>query len=135
MRKQIFVCDIGLASILDAFGIPKRECDPLTREIRTKDGKETETAKWWYDISDPVAEEKCRDVMEAYRLARDWKEFKFDPEHPLYWMKGVLENRNANLHILKNGATPMRIIEHGDKTIIIGPRISQENKDKLKSMI
>ena len=51
MRKQIFVCDIGLASILDAFGIPKRECDPLTREIRTKDGKETETAKWWYDIS------------------------------------------------------------------------------------
>ena len=135
MRKEIFVCDIALASILDAYGIPKRQYDPVTREIRVRDGREVETGKWWYDIADPDIEAKCRDLMDAYNKARNWEQFTLDAEHPLYWMKGVLENRNANLHLLKNGAVPMRVIEHGEKTIIFGPRVSHENKEKLKSLL
>ena len=52
MKKQIFVTDIGLASILDAYGIPKRQPDCITREVRERDGKNVETGKWWYDVTD-----------------------------------------------------------------------------------
>jgi hypothetical protein len=135
MRKEIFVCDIGLASILDAYGIPKRNPDPVTKEIRTRNGVDSEMGKWWYDIADPNHEEKAKELMHAYSKAKDWEEFTLDKEHPLYWMKGVLENRIANLHLFHHGATPMRVIESGDKTIIIGPRISKEHKEKLKSLL
>lgn len=133
--RAIFVLDISLASILDAFGIPKRMPDPVTRELRMRDGKEVESGKWWYDISNEDDRVKCEWIMDAYAKAKDWETFALDVEHPLYWMKGALENRIANLHLFHNGATPMKVIESGDKTIYIGPRLSQANKDTLKKML
>lgn len=135
MKKQIFVTDIGLASILDAYGIPKRQPDPITREVRERDGVNSETGKWWYDVTDGEHEAKARELIEAYSKARNWEEFTLDIEHPIYWMKGVLENRIANLHLYHNGATPMQVIESGDKTILIGPRLSQKHKDLLKASL
>jgi len=135
MRKQIFVTDIGLASILDAYGIPKRQPDPITREVRERDGKPTETGKWWYDVTNDNHESKARELIEAYSEARHWEKYTLDIEHPLYWMKGVLENRIANLHLYHNGATPMQVIESGEKTILIGPRLSQRHKDLLKAAL
>jgi hypothetical protein len=135
MKKQIFVTDIGLASILDAYGIPKRQPDCITREVRERDGKNVETGKWWYDVTDGEHETLARDLINAYSKARYWEEFTLDIEHPIYWMKGVLENRTANLHLYHNGATPMQVIESGDKTILIGPRLSQQHKDLLKKAL
>ena len=135
MKKQIFVTDIGLASILDAYGIPKRQPDPITREVRMRDGVETETGKWWFDVTSDDHETKARDLIDAYSKARHWEEYTLDIEHPIYSMKGVLENRIANLHLYHNGATPMQVIESGEKTILIGPRLSQRHKDLLKAAL
>ena len=133
--RSIFVCDISLASILDAFGVPKRQPDPITREVRLRDGRETESAKYWYDTTNDAANEKAQWVIDAYHKARNWEEYSLDIEHPLYWMKGVLENRTANLHLFHHGATPMRVIEEGDRTVYIGPRLHQSHKDTLKKML
>lgn len=133
--RTIFVLDISLASILDAFGVPKRQPDPVTKEIRMRDGQQVESGKWWFDVSEDENAEKARWIMEAYGAARDWDNYQLDPEHPLYWMKGALENRTANLHLFHHGATPMKIIEHGDRTVIIGPRLSQKDRETLKKML
>ena len=50
-------------------------------------------------------------------------------------MKGVLENRTANLHLFHHGATPMKVIEKGDRTVYIGPRISRKDRETLKKML
>ena len=133
--RQIFVTDIALASILDAYGIPKRQPDPITREIRTYQGRETESGKWWYDVTDDDHDKKARSLIDAYGKAKDWTEYVLDREHPLYWMKGVLENRTANLHLFHHGATPMKVIENGDQTIYIGPRLSKKDRETLKKAL
>lgn len=133
--RSIFVTDISLASILDAFGVPKRQPDPVTREIRERDGKTVESGKWWFDVSTDEDSDKAKWITDAYSKARNWEEYTLDAEHPLYWMKGVLENRIANLHLFHNGATPMKVIEKGDRTVYIGPRLSQADRDLLKSKL
>ena len=133
--RTIYITDIALASILDAYGIPKRQPDPVTREIRWRGGRNVETGRWWYDVSDDVQADKAKELTDAYYAAKDWESYTLDKEHPLYWMKGVLENRTANLHLYNHGATPMKVIEEGDRTIYIGPRLSEENKNILKKAL
>jgi|Laugrespbdmm15sd_2_1035082.scaffolds.fasta_scaffold106294_1 hypothetical protein len=133
--RSIFVTDIALASILDSFGVPKRQTDPITREIRERDGRTVESGKWWFDVSTDDANEKAKWIIEAYSKARNWEEYTLDLEHPLFWMKGVLENRVANLHLYHHGATPMKVIEKGDRTVYIGPRLSQADRDLLKAKL
>lgn len=133
--RTIYVVDISLASILDACGIPKRECDPITREVHTRDGKDIESGKWWFDVTDDDHNNKAHEIMGAYSKAKDWEEYSLDPEHPIYWMKGVLENRTANLHLFHHGATPMKVIEKGDRTVYIGPRVSRKDRETLKKLL
>jgi hypothetical protein len=133
--RTIYVTDISLASILDSLGIPKRPFDPVTREITTRDGKDVESGKWWFDVTDDETNNKAHMIMGAYSKAKDWETYTLDPEHPIYWMKGALENRTANLHMFHHGATPMRVIEKGDRTVYIGPRISRKDRDTLKKML
>ena len=133
--RSIYVVDITLASILDAYGIPKRDPDPVTREIREYNGKDVTSGKWWFDVTADEVNDKARELIYAYSKARDWEEYTLDPEHPLYWMKGFAENRAANLHMFHHGATQMRVIEKGDRTVYIGPRISRKDKETLKKML
>jgi len=133
--RELYITDIALASILDAYGIPKRQPDPVTREIRRRGGKDVETALWWFNVGKDEHAEKAKELTDAYHAAKDWETYSLDIEHPLYWMKGVLENRNANLHLYHNGASAMRVIEEGDRTIYIGARLSEENKNILKKAL
>jgi hypothetical protein len=133
--RTIYVVDITLASILDAYGIPKRQFDPVTREVREYNGKDVSSGKWWYDVTDDEINNKAHILMGAYSKARDWDDYQLDIEHPLYWMKGFAENRAANLHLFHHGATEMRVIEKGDRTVYIGPRISKKDKETLKKML
>ena len=133
--RHYYVNDISLASILDAFGIPKRQPDPVTKEIRLRDGKDVVSGKWWYDLSNQEDADKCKELCDAYYAARNWESFMLDKEHPLYWMKGALENRTANLHLFHHGAAGMRVIESGDMTIYMGERISEKDKQTLKAQL
>jgi hypothetical protein len=50
-------------------------------------------------------------------------------------MKGALENREALLHWMRAKVVPMRIIQHGDKTVLLSERASEKTKAKIKNLI
>ena len=135
--KSIFVTDIKLAAILIAFGTPRRECDPTTCEIRRDErtGADKRQYKFWFDVTEDNHTEIAKNAIKDFSDARDWETLNRDVEDPLYWMKGVLENRDSLIHEMHNDVQDMRMIEIGDKTIVIGHRASQGLKDKIKSLL
>jgi len=134
--KSIYVTEIKLAAILIAFGVPRRDSDPTTCEIR-KDSRGNDCKKYmfWFDVGNGVHSEIAEKTIADFSAAKDWETLNRDIEDPLYWMKGVLENRDSIVHEMHNNVEAMRVIEVGDKTIVIGHRASQGLKDKMKSLL
>ena len=133
--KHFFVKDISLASILLTNGVPPRYFDPVTEEKSIRDGSEVFSRKFWLDISDPDHEAICKETVSAYSEARQWERYELDKNHPVYWMKAVLENRCTWLDWTHNGVTAMTVIEDGNRTIIVGPKLSDKKKQTLKKML
>lgn len=134
--KSIYVTDIKIASILIAFGVPRRATDPTTCEIRKgTDGRDRKQYSFWFDASEDEHSEIAEKTITDFAAAKDWETINRDIEDPLYWMKGVMENRDSLIHEMHNDVEAMRIIEVGEKTIVIGHRASQGLKDKMKSLL
>lgn len=132
---DIFVTDIKLASILAALGIPRRASDPVTCEIEDRHGVRHEQFKFWFGLDEDGMKEKAKEAIEAYSKARDWEEFTLDKEHPIYWMKGVLENRECYLGEIRKNVAPIKIIHIGEKTVLIGERASRKLREQIKKLI
>ena len=134
--KSIFVKDIKIASILIAFGVPRRDVDPTTCEIRRgSDGKDRKQYSFWFDVRQDDHSEIAERTIKDYSDANEWETLNRDKEDPLYWMKGVMENRDSLIHEMYNDVEAMRVIEVGEKTVVIGHRASQGLKDKMKSLL
>ena len=132
---DIFVTDIKLASILAALGVPGRGSDPITCEVESRNGGRHEQFKFWFNVDDPVARDKAKEAIDAYSKARDWEEFTLDKEHPIYWMKGVLENREVFLGWIRKNVAPVKVIQVGEKTVLIGERASRKVRDQIKKLL
>tara|TARA_R110000796_G_scaffold554_1_gene1961 strand:+ start:1521 stop:1928 length:408 start_codon:yes stop_codon:yes gene_type:complete len=134
--KSIYVTDIKIASILIAFGVPRRESDPTTCEIRKgNDGRDRKQYSFWFDVDEDERSEIAERTITDFAAAKDWETINRDIEDPLYWMKGVMENRDSLIHEMHNNVEAMRVIEVGEKTVVIGHRASQGLKDKMKSLL
>jgi hypothetical protein len=134
--KSIFVTDIKLASILIAFGVPRRDCDPTTCEIRRgADGKDRKQYSFWFDVQLDDHSETAERTIKDFAAAKEWETLNRDEEDPLYWMKGVMENRDSLIHEMHNNVEVMRVIEVGNKTIVVGHRASKSLKDKMKLLL
>lgn len=127
-------CDIKLAAILVALGIPIRQSDPVTCKVDTERGRRSEVFTFWFDVSGGLRK-KAMDLIAAYQAARDWASYTLDTEHPLYWMKGVLENRECLLHWIRKDVKPMQILTAGDKTVLIGENASPSLRAKMKALL
>ena len=128
--------DIKLASILISLGVPLRGIDPITCVVSNDAGAgRKEVYTFWFDVSAAGTKALAQEMMSAYAAARDWKEIRLDMEHPLYWMKGVLENRENLLHWIRKKVQPMKIITCGSKTVLIGENASKSLRDKMRKMI
>jgi hypothetical protein len=132
---DIFVTDIKLASILVALGVPRRPSDPVTCEIEERHGVRKEQFKFWFGLDNPDHRDTAKEIINAYSKARNWEEFTMDKEHPIYWMKGVLENRECYLGEIRKKVAPIRIIQVGEKTVLIGEHASRELRDKMKKLL
>jgi hypothetical protein len=134
--KSIYVTDIKIASILIAFGVPRRDSDPTTCEIRKGvDGKDRRQYSFWFNVETDEHSEVAERTIADFAAANEWETINRDIEDPLYWMKGVMENRDSLIHEMHNNVEAMRVIEVGEKTIVIGHRASQGLKDKMKSLL
>ena len=135
-EKHIFVTDIKLAAILLALGIPIRKAEPITCIVSTdNNGNRREAFSFWFDVTDDGLQEKAQEAVTAYAKARDWESFSLPTDHPLYWMKGVLENREVLLGWIRKNVKPLRVIQHGEKTILIGEKASNRLKSRMKTML
>ena len=132
---EIYVVDIKLASILASFGIPRRQSDPVTCEVKIEDGIRKEQFKFWFSLGTDDHQSDAKKYIDAYTKARNWEELTLDEDHIIYWMKGVLENRESYLTEIKKNVAPIKIIQIGNKTILIGERASKELKDKIKKLL
>jgi hypothetical protein len=128
-------CDIKLAAILVALGIPIREVDPVTCVVDQERGRRNEVYTFWFDVSGFGLRDKAKQLIEAYKAAREWADFKLDKEHPLYWMKGALENREVLLNWIRKDVKPMQILTAGNKTVLIGEHASAGLRAKMKAML
>lgn len=131
---NIPIGDIKLASILVAMGIPIREVDPVTCVVHTDRGHRQEDYKFWFDVTKGLRE-KAMELIEAYNKAKNWQEMTLDHEHPLYWMKGALENREVLLNWIRKDVKPMQILTAGNKTVLIGERASAGLREKMKALL
>ena len=50
-------------------------------------------------------------------------------------MKGVLENREVLLGWIRKNVKPLRVIQHGEKTVLIGEKASNRLKSRMKTML
>jgi hypothetical protein len=136
MTNYIHTCDLKLASILAALGIPRREQDPVTSVINTTSaGQEKEQYTFWFDVSNPSVQEKAKTYVKAYYAAEKWESFTLDTEHPLYWMKGALENREVFLHWMRTKVAPMKQIQHGNKTVLMGARATRKTQETIRGQL
>jgi len=133
MVDNIYICDIKLAAILIALGIPIRKQDPITCLVTDTNGIRKETYTFWFDVIG--VRDKALEIVNAYEKARNWSAFTLPTEHPFYYMKGVLENREVLLNWIRKKVPPMRVIRHGDKTVLIGDRASATMRSKVKSLL
>lgn len=127
--------DIKLAAILVGLGVPMRESDPITCVIDTEGGIRRETFTFWFDVSAQGKRDEAKKLIDAYQKARGWENMVLDTEHPLYYMKGALENREVLLHWIRKNVKPMKIIQHGNKTVLIGEGASKSLKDKMRKLL
>ncbi len=133
--NDIYIHDIKLAAILDALGIPYRKTDPVTCVIETTDsGHRKEQYTFWFDVSADGMRDKAKEYIRAYNAARDWHEYTLGQDHPIYYMKAVLENREVRLNWIRKNVAPQKVITVGDKTILIGEKASQRTRDKMKEL-
>ena len=129
----IYICDIKLAAILIALGIRIRNEDPITCLATDVNGIRKETYTFWFDVTG--VRDKALEIVNAYEKSRNWSTFTLPTEHPLYYMKGVLENREVLLNWIRKKVAPMRIIKHGEKTVLIGDRANPTLKSRMKSLL
>ena len=82
--KSIYVTDIKLASILIAFGVPRRECDPTTCEIRKRpDGQDQKQYSFWFDVQQDDHSETAEKTIKDFAAAKEWETLNRDEEDPL----------------------------------------------------
>lgn len=137
--------DIKLASCLIALGVPKRDSDPVTREVQERNGRPFDQYTFWFDIGEESNKSNCVSIVQAYEKAKAFflmpadgppsADYVLGIEHPLYYMMGVLFNRETLLHWMRSDVEPMKIIKDGTRTVIISTRASQETKDKIKKYL
>lgn len=136
--KSFYTSDIKLAAMLSALGIPRRQADPTTCHIDTRPGKENQKFFFfWFDTSDEVHEGLMREIVQANTAAKeDITKVKLDMEHPFFYMHAALNNRETFMHEIRSDrVTPMRIIEHGNRTLLISDRAGPHTKALMRAAL
>jgi hypothetical protein len=127
--------DIKMAAILCALGIPRRTQDPVSCIVIGEGAGRREQWTFHFDVSDPVHQENAKSYVQAYHAAENWAKFTLDVEHPIYWMKGVLENREVYLHWMRTKVAPMKQIQSGKTTVLMGARASKRTQEIIRQHI
>lgn len=131
----IHVIDIKLASILISSGVPQRATDPITCEVqyRQPGNQRHEQYTFWFEIENTdEAKKHAEAIINSYlSFVQKW-DMSLGEEHPLYYMIGVLQNREVLLHWIRTKVEPLKRTTVGKMDILVSERASPELKAKLR---
>lgn len=145
--------DLKLAATLCALGVPLRNPDPVTNVLHADTGdrqfifwfeadeaQRKLAAQWteWF-AADRVLEKDLENILGKLKAGislneEDQKILKSLPEHPMYYIKAALENRDRLMGLMHK-ATPLRLIRKNGISVIYADSAPQHIKDKLKSLL
>jgi len=118
--------DISLASILISLGETMRHSDPVTCLLINGGAKKY---TFWFMHSDTIGAR----VQEYGTLKRGGS--LDDTEHPMNYMKGVLENRVTLLHWIKNNAAPLTLKTHGNVHVLTGQAVQPDTIKRMTHLV
>lgn len=136
--KTFYTNEIKLAAMLAGLGIPRRSADPTTCHLDSRPGMEgRKFYNFWFDVTVEAHEKLCRDVVRANNQAKeDISKVELDIEHPFFYMHAALNNRETLMHEIRSEKViPMRIIEHGNRTLLISDRASPRTRALMRGAL
>jgi hypothetical protein len=136
--KTYYTSNIRLAAILSGLGVPRRKADPTTCHFDTRPGfEDRKFYNFWFDLSDGIHDGLCREIVKAHEQAQsDITAVNLPMEHPFFYMHAALNNRETIMHEIKSEqVVPMRIIEHGNRTLLISDRASTRTKALMRGAL
>jgi hypothetical protein len=121
--------NLKLAATLATLGFDPHEA-PITRQVRS-DGNETTI--FWFKASHPHNGESAFDVFQNFTKRAEFFA-ESDPEHPINYMRAVLQNRDEFIDLIRN--TPRDVvIERNGRRIAIRETASEETKKKFAALL
>lgn len=136
--KAYYTANIRLAAMLTALGVPRRNPDPTTCHFDTRPGMEDRRFyNFWFDVSDDIHAGLCREIVKAHEQAQvDIASVGLPTEHPFFYMHAALQNRETIMHEIRSDkVVPMRVIEHGNRTLLISDRASPRTKALMRGAL
>jgi hypothetical protein len=129
---HVYTRNIQAAADLLAIGCPMR--DPMGLTV-TETADHRRDVIFWLENRKIVCggiELATADWLKA--LLVPWAEFKLSLEHPIAMMKAAGENRQVLVRAVKAASDhPFRVIQRGNRVVVIGPAVSEENARRLMS--
>jgi len=115
-------------------GVPLRKEDPITAVIG--DTAAPPRYNFWFDTTEDLDHELTTTLVRANIASKDdISKVNLDIEHPFFYLSAALNNREVLMKWIREKVIPVRVIEHGDRTLIISDRASQKTKDLMRGAL
>lgn len=119
--------NIMVASVLMTYGF---KFITFTHIVRA-DGKESK--EFWFEGNSESCSLKAEQV--AFYATKGAEGLaKEDPENPILWMRGVLDNRTSLIAIIKNSPRMVEI-KNGTRSALIAETASEETRRQVAEML
>ncbi len=131
--NYVYTQNLKAAATLAALGFKQRNPDPI-EDITTVHGR---SIIFFFEDS-PAAGIAFKEELTATKALqafdKAWQEYILGEEHPLYYIKAGLENRERLMTQMKE-CEPLLATQYGDKTVLISRNASQKTKNIIKKLI
>lgn len=131
--KCYYTADMKLAVALATLGVPLRDSDPVTCHIESDpNGIDRKIYTFWFDTTQDAHGDLLKTIVLANKEVRESPDScALDIEHPFFYIRAALDNRDVFLRWIKQDVAPMRLLKHGKRTLLIGDRASERTKQLM----
>lgn len=126
----VYTTNTKAASALSALGFSPRDPQPIEKINGTF---------YFYFDREPLKGLAKKESLKADQCLvawdKAWSEYILGEDHPLYYMKACLDNRDSFIHWMKHDVVPLISKQFGDKTLLLPVNASQKTKEWVRKMI
>ena len=129
---HVYTRNIQAAADLLAIGCPLR--DPMGLTVTETADRRRDVIFWLENREIECGGLKFTTSKWLQLLSVPWNQFDVSLEHPIAMMKAAGENRQVLVRAVKMASErPFRVIQRGNRVVVIGPDVSETNARRLMS--